>query len=102
MILFAKAGKNKSAREIYKNKDTYYLRIVSYTILPSDLKGYYVETVTNINNIYLQRQEMTRMYHYIMFIILVSCMILSLALSYFLTYRVRVLSASTRSFAMAI
>lgn len=39
------------------------------------------------------------MYHYIMFIILVSCMILSLALSYFLTYRVRVLSASTRSFA---
>ena len=97
--LFAKAGKNKSAREIYKNKDTYYLRIVSYTILPSDLKGYYVETVTNINNIYLQRQEMTRMYHYIMFIILVSCMILSLALSYFLTYRVRVLSASTRSFA---
>ena len=75
------------------------IRIVSYTILPSDLKGYYVETVTNINNIYLQRQEMTRMYHYIMFIILVSCMILSLALSYFLTYRVRVLSASTRSFA---
>jgi len=98
-VLFAKAGKNKSAREIYKSKDTYYLRIVSYTILPSDLKGYYVETVTNINNIYLQRQEMTRMYHYIMFIILVSCMILSLALSYFLTYRVRVLSASTRSFA---
>ena len=32
-VLFAKAGKNKSAREIYKNKDTYYLRIVSYTIL---------------------------------------------------------------------
>ena len=98
-VLFTKAGKNKSARKIYKSKDTYYLRIVSYTILPSDLKGYYVETVTNINNIYLQRQEMTRMYHYIMFIILVSCMILSLALSYFLTYRVRVLSASTRSFA---
>ena len=37
----------------------------------SDLKGYYVETVTDINNIYLQRQEMTRMHHYIMFIILV-------------------------------
>ena len=31
-VLFTKAGKNKSAREIYKSKDMYYLRIVSYTL----------------------------------------------------------------------
>ena len=51
-------------------------------ILSADLNSYYIETITDINAIYLQRQEMTRMYHYIIFIILIACLIVSLILSY--------------------
>ena len=97
--LLDKVDKKHSAYKICKIKGNYYLRTISYMILSADLNSYYIETITDINAIYLQRQEMTRMYHYIIFIILITCLIVSLILSYFLTYRVRALSMSTRDFA---
>ena len=97
--LLDKVDKKHSAYKICKIKGNYYLRTISYMILSADLNSYYIETITDINAIYLQRQEMTRMYHYIIFIILIACLIVSLILSYFLTYRVRALSMSTRDFA---
>ena len=65
--LLDKVDKKHSAYKICKIKGNYYLRTISYMILSADLNSYYIETITDINAIYLQRQEMTRMYHYIIF-----------------------------------
>ena len=98
--LLKQADKKHKAYKIYEKSGHYYLRTVSYTVLAINVSGYYLETTTDITDIYHMRQEMTKMYHSIILIVLLGCMILSLVLSYFLTYRVRTLSASTRAFAL--
>lgn len=99
VALLEKVDKQHKACKIEQKDGKYTLRVVSYMVLSADFKGYYVETQTNIGSAYTQRQDMVRMYHYIVCVVLLCCVIVSLILSYFLTYRIRSLSLSARAFA---
>ena len=99
VALLEKVDKQHKAYKIEEKDGKYTLRVVSYMMLSANFKGYYVETQTNIGAAYTQRQDMVRMYHYIVCVVLFCCVIVSLILSYFLTYRIRGLSLSARAFA---
>ena len=99
VALLEKVDKQHKAYKIEEKDGKYTLRVVSYMMLSANFKGYYVETQTNIGSAYTQRQDMVRMYHYIVCVVLLCCVIVSLILSYFLTYRIRGLSLSARAFA---
>ena len=94
MTFLEKVDKQHKAYKIEQKDGKYTLRVASYMMLSANFKGYYVETQTNIGAAYTQRQDMVRMYHYIVCVVLLCCVIVSLILSYFLTYRIRGLSVS--------
>lgn len=67
--------------------------------MTADMNGYYIETQTNLQEIFQKRDDMTKMYHYIVLIVLICCAVLSFVISYLLTYRVRALSVTAWAFA---
>lgn len=85
--------------QVCQKGENYYLRTVSYLFVTADMNGYYIETQTNLQEIFEKRDDMTKMYHYIVLIVLICCAILSFVISYLLTYRVRALSVTAQAFA---
>lgn len=97
--LLKKADRQHRVYQITHQKGAYTLRVVSYMVVSAKLQGYYVETQTDIRTVYDQRRDMLRMYHYIVCVVLLCCVIISMILSYLLTYRIRGLSLSAKAFA---
>ncbi|MCM1178862.1 MAG: HAMP domain-containing histidine kinase [Clostridium sp.] len=88
-----------SGYEIYKDGEHYMLRVVSMAVIPFVDTHYYIETISDINGIYEQRDSMITAYQIIIVILLVGTSIVSLMLSYLLTFRLYNLSKITTSFA---
>lgn len=97
--LLEKVNHKHKAYEICSDEGKYYLRTVSYMMTTVNLKGYYIETQTDLGEVFAQRQDTTQRYRYIICIVLLIGAVLSLIISWLLTYRVRGLSAATGEFA---
>ncbi len=97
--LLEKVDHKHKAYEICSDEGKYYLRTVSYMMTTVNLKGYYIETQTDLGEVFAQRQDTTQRYRYIICIVLLIGAVLSLIISWLLTYRVRGLSAATGEFA---
>lgn len=80
---------------VYEEADGHYLRIISAVKMEASEKTYYLDTVSNIDSIYLQREEMIRLYQYVVCILLAACAGISAVLSYLLTHRLLTLSEIT-------
>lgn len=89
--------KSHKIYQICQKGENYYLRTISYLFVTADMNGYYIETQTNLQEIFEKRDDMTKMYHYIVLIVLICCAVLSFVISYLLTYRVRALSVTARA-----
>ena len=94
--LLENVDKSHKIYQVCQKGENYYLRTVSYLFVTADMNGYYIETQTNLQEIFQKRDDMTKMYHYI---VLICCAVLSFVISYLLTYRVRALSVTARAFA---
>ncbi|MDE6627255.1 MAG: HAMP domain-containing histidine kinase [Lachnospiraceae bacterium] len=88
-----------SGYEIYKEQDRYMLRSVSKVVIQFVDSSYYIETVSDISSVYEQRESMTRAYRIIIVILLIGTALVSILLSYLLTFRIQKLSHITRRFA---
>jgi len=88
-----------SGYEIYREKNRYMLRFMSVAAIQFVNKNYYVETISDINDIYEQRDTMITSYQIIIVVLLLGIGLLSLVLSYLLTFRLHNLSKITTSFA---
>ncbi|MDE5863860.1 MAG: HAMP domain-containing protein, partial [Lachnospiraceae bacterium] len=88
-----------SGYEIYKEQDRYMLRSVSKVVIQFVDLSYYIETVSDISSVYEQRESMTRAYRIIIVILLIGTALVSILLSYLLTFRIQKLSHITRRFA---
>ena len=97
--LLENVDKSHKIYQVCQKGENYYLRTVSYLFVTADMNGYYIETQTNLQEIFQKRDDMTKMYHYIVLIVLICCAVLSFVISYLLTYRVRALSVTARAFA---
>jgi hypothetical protein len=97
--LLENVDKSHKIYQVCQKGENYYLRTVSYLFVTADMNGYYIETQTNLQEIFEKRDDMTKMYHYIVLIVLICCAILSFVISYLLTYRVRALSVTAQAFA---
>lgn len=82
--LFEKVDLLNSGYEVVKEKDKYYLRYVSMVEISSLKQNYYIESVTDISHIYIERRGMTRTYQVVIFILLIFTGVLSAGLSRFL------------------
>lgn len=85
--------------EIYKEKDRYMLRVASIAVIQFVDTCYYIETISDINGIYEQRDSMTTAYQIIIVVLMLGTGLVSLMLSYLLTFRLHNLSNITTSFA---
>lgn len=81
---------------LLKNGDDYNLHVISCAATYGEYAKYYIETVTNMNAIYNQRDDMLRLYHFIMVILLVVCGLVCAFISYVLTNRISLLSRTAR------
>ena len=97
--LLENVDKSHKIYQVCQKGENYYLRTVSYLFVTADMNGYYIETQTNLQEIFQKRDDMTKMYHYIVLIVLICCAVLSFVISYLLTYRVRALSVTAWAFA---
>ncbi len=97
--LLENVDKSHKIYQVCQKGENYYLRTISYLFVTADMNGYYIETQTNLQEIFEKRDDMTKMYHYIVLIVLICCAVLSFVISYLLTYRVRALSVTARAFA---
>lgn len=98
-ILFDEITLEKSGYHIYTKNDRYYLNVMSViniSFLPSKLR---METITDITQIYVERNQMFHTYRMIILIVLGCVAVVALVISYFLTRSVRQLSKMARSFA---
>ncbi len=80
---------------IYEQDGHRYMRIISTAKMPVTEKTYYLETISDMDTVYVQRDEMIRLYQYVVCILLGACVGISLGLSYLLTHRLSKLSEST-------
>lgn len=80
---------------VYGKNGHRYIRIISTAQMPATEKTYYLETISEMDAVYVQRDEMIRLYQYVVCILLGACVGISLALSYLLTHRLSKLSEST-------
>lgn len=99
VFLLENVDKSHKIYQVCQKGENYYLRTISYLFVTADMNGYYIETQTNLQEIFEKRDDMTKMYHYIVLIVLICCAVLSFVISYLLTYRVRALSVTARAFA---
>ncbi|MDE6434141.1 MAG: HAMP domain-containing histidine kinase [Lachnospiraceae bacterium] len=97
--LLGQIDETVSGYEIYKEKDRYMLRVASIAVIQFVDANYYIETISDINGIYEQRDSMITAYQIIIVILLFGTSMVSLMLSYLLTFRLHNLSKITRSFA---
>lgn len=80
---------------VYEVDRHHYLRIVSAVKMEASEKTYYIDTVFNMDAVYLQREEMIRLYQYVVCFLLAACAAISAGLSYLLTHRLLKLSETT-------
>lgn len=98
-VLFDEITLEKSGYHIYTRNDRYYLNVMSViniSFLPSKMR---METITDITQVYVERNQMFHTYRMIILIVLGCVAVVALAISYFLTRSVRQLSKMARSFA---
>lgn len=98
LTLLDRVDSENRVHQVCQKGETHYLRTVSYMVVSENLRGYYIETQTNLDEIYRQRQDKSRRYEYIVCIVLLCCAVLSFLLSYILTKPVRQLSMTARLF----
>lgn len=73
----------------------HFLRIVSAVKMEASEKTYYIDTVFNMDAVYLQRDEQLRLYQYVVCFLLAACAAISAGISYLLTHRLLKLSETT-------
>lgn len=87
---------NQKAYMVLKKGDNYKLHVISCITLYGEYAQYYIETITDVNSIYKQRDDMLRLYHFMMVILLVVCGLVCAFISYVLTNRISLLSRTAR------
>ena len=80
---------------VYEKEGHHYLRIISAVKMEASEKTYYIDTVFGMDTVYFQRQEMLRLYRYVVCFLLAACAAISAGLSYLLTHRLLKLSEIT-------
>lgn len=80
---------------VYETDDHHFLRIVSAVKMEASEKTYYIDTVFAMDTVYMQREEMLRLYQYVVCFLLAACAAISAGLSYLLTHRLLKLSETT-------
>ena len=96
--LLERVSAGKRGYVIYERDGHRYMRIVSTAKMPATEKTYYLETISDMDTVYVQRDEMIRLYQYVVCILLGACVGISLGLSYLLTHRLSKLSESASQF----
>ena len=97
--LLERVDENMSGYEVYKEKDRHMLRVVSMAAIQFMDTDYYIETISDISSIYAQRKSMTTIYRIVIVVLLLVTGLISMLLSYLLTFRLYKLSKITTSFA---
>lgn len=92
--LLERVSAGKRGYVIYERDGHRYMRIVSTATMPATEKTYYLETISDMDTVYVQRDEMIRLYQYVVCILLGACVGISLGLSYLLTHRLSKMSES--------
>lgn len=96
--IFASVSEESRAYQIHRVADAYYLQTVCI-MGQSDGEGYYFETIREISDIFLQRQEQFRSFQRIMLIMTSVGGVISYLFSYVLTRPIERLSKTTRKIA---
>lgn len=97
--LFDKVSLEYSGYEVVREEETYWLRVISMVNVESIEESFFIESMTDISHIYESRRQMAKTYRIIIIILLAATGVISLILSYFLTFPIHELSKTARRFA---